>query len=169
MVFQTATVITHAEETNKIYVSVYGSDSADGSIDAPLKSLKGAVEYIKNNKDRLGNSVNVLFHEGKYNISSTTEITGDMFDGTVTFMPYNNEKVVFSGAVELPSNKFSKVENAEILQKLPQKSRGNVMQFNLENAGLSYSLSDSTIPYIYVNDIMKTTARYPNEGHLKAS
>lgn len=169
MVFQTATVITHAEETNKIYVSVYGSDSADGSIDAPLKSLKGAVEYIKNNKDRLGNSVNVLFHEGKYNISSTTEITGDMFDGTVTFMPYNNEKVVFSGAAELPSNKFSKVENAEILQKLPQKSRGNVMQFNLENAGLSYSLSDSTIPYIYVNDIMKTTARYPNEGHLKAS
>ena len=170
MVFQTATAITYAEGTDEIHVSVYGSDSADGSIGAPLKSLKGAVEYIKNNKDRLGGSVNVLFHEGKYNISSTTEITGDMFGGcTVTFMPYNNEKVVFSGAAELPSNKFSKVEDAQILQRLPQKSRGNVMQFNLENAGLPYSLSDGTIPYMYVNDIMKTTARYPNEGHLRAS
>ena len=170
MVFQTATAITYAEKTDEIHVSVYGSDSADGSIGAPLKSLKGAVEYIKNNKELLGTEVKVLFHEGRYNISSTTEIIGDMFGGcTVTFMPYNNEKVVFSGAAELPSNKFSKVENAEILQRLPQKSRGNVMRFNLENAGLSYSLSDGTIPYMYVNDIMKTTARYPNEGHLKAS
>lgn len=169
MMFQTAAAVTYAEGIDEIHVSVYGSDSADGSIDKPLKSLKGAVEYIKNNKDRLGNSVNVLFHEGKYNISSTTEITGDMFGGTVTFMPYNNEKVVFSGAAELAPDKFSKVENAEVLQKLPQKSRGKVMQFNLENAGLSYSLDDSTIPYLYVNNIMKTTARYPNEGHLKAS
>ena len=169
VLFQTSATVTYAEGTDEIHVSVYGSDSADGSIDKPLKSLKGAVEYIENNKDRLGTSVNVLFHEGKYNISSTTEITGDAFGGTVTFMPYNNEKVVFSGAAELAPNKFSKVENAEILQKLPQKARGKVMQFNLENAGVLYSLDDSTIPYMYVNDIMKTTARYPNEGHLKAS
>ena len=170
MVFQTVTAVAYAEKTDEIHVSVYGSDSADGSIVAPLKSLKGAVEYIKNNKELVGTEVKVLFHEGKYNISSTTEIIGDMFGGCmVTFMPYNNEKVVFSGAAELPSNKFSKVENAEILQRLPQKSRGNVMQFNLENVGLLYSLSDGTVPYMYVNDIMKTTARYPNEGHLKAS
>ena len=169
MLFQTGAAVTYAEGTDEIHVSVYGSDSADGSIDKPLKSLKGAVEYIKNNKDRLGTSVRVLFHEGKYNISSTTEITGDTFGGTVTFMPYNNEKAVFSGAAELAPDEFSMVENAEVLQKLPQKSRGKVMQFNLENAGLSYSLDDSTIPYLYVNGIMKTTARYPNEGHLKAA
>ena len=76
---------------NDIYVSPDGSDGADGTFDAPLKTIGAAKEKAKS----LSENVTVYFRGGTYTFDSTVEFTAED-KADVTYKAYNGEKVVFT-------------------------------------------------------------------------
>lgn len=74
-----------------LFVAPGGSDTAAGTLDAPLLTLSGAKERAKT----LTGPVTVYFREGSYTIGETVR-----FDETdksdVTYKAYNGERVVFT-------------------------------------------------------------------------
>ena len=76
---------------NKIYVSLSGSDSADGTITKPFATINAAKEKAK----KLSGSVTVYFREGTYTIDNTVKF--DKSDkSNVTYKAYNNERVTLT-------------------------------------------------------------------------
>ena len=87
---------------NDIIVSPDGNDSNPGTLEAPLKTLEGAKNALKNAEES-DKTVTVWFREGTYEISSTVEFTAND-RGNVLYRSYPDEKVVFSGAKEIGGN-----------------------------------------------------------------
>ena len=95
--FSPVTVTAGAEDANAIYVSVNGNDNASGSISDPLKTFAAAKNRIKS--DGISGRT-VFFREGTYYFDKTEEFTADD-PNNITYSAFNNENVVFSGAVPL--------------------------------------------------------------------
>ncbi len=82
-----------------LVVSPDGSDTNKGTLENPLKTLKGAKEKLKALKGVTNETVTVWFRGGTYLFSE--ELTFDSTDlNNVTYRSYPNEEVVFSGSVD---------------------------------------------------------------------
>ena len=83
-----------------LIVALNGDDNAEGTLDAPLKSLSGAKERLKSLDTPEGEAITVWFREGTYEIFNTVE-----FDSTdksnVLYRSYPNEKVEFTGSKKI--------------------------------------------------------------------
>lgn len=157
-----------AEDTAEIYVSAAGSADATGTFDDPIDSITGAMELAK---QYVGCDVEVLFMGGQYRLNKTISFSSanSGSDGcTITYRPYNDDEVVFTGAQQLPADGFRNVTDAEILKKIKQGARDKVLMLDLSAYGLNYSRDDAVRPYLYVDNTLQTTARYPNGELLKA-
>ncbi len=86
-----------------LVVSVNGDDTADGTLEKPLKTLKAAKEKLKALNAPEDTHITVWFREGTYAISDTLS-----FDETdksnVLYRSFPNEEVVFSGSKEIKGN-----------------------------------------------------------------
>lgn len=86
-----------------LIVSLNGDDNADGTLEAPLKTLKGAKEKLKASNIPEDANVTVWFREGTYTFFDTVS-----FDETdknnVLYRSYPDEEVVFSGSKEIKGN-----------------------------------------------------------------
>ena len=153
-----------AKEPVNIYVSEKGSITGSGEINDPVNSIQSAILLCEKFS---GEDINILFDAGEYQICDTAVFNG--FDkNNVTFKANGDKDVIFTGAVRLNSQKFSNVSDASILKRIPREARSKVLQYNLSESGVKYSLSDSKRPYLFVNGNMQTKARYPNNEHLTA-
>ena len=82
-----------------LIVSPDGSDSNNGTLESPLKTLKGAKEKLKALKGVTNETVTVWFKSGTYLL--TEELTFDSTDlNNVIYRSYPNEDVTFSGSVD---------------------------------------------------------------------
>lgn len=82
-----------------LIVSPDGNDTNKGSLESPLKTLKGAKEKLKALKGITNEEITVWFRGGTYLF--TEELTFDSSDySNVTYRSYPNEDVVFSGSVD---------------------------------------------------------------------
>lgn len=153
-----------AENEAVIHVSTDGKSAATGSENDPVDSLNTALELVKNYS---GENVRILIHKGTYAIDNTLSIKNS--ETHLSVETYSNDKVIFTGANTLNNKKFKQVTDAEILERIPREARTKVMQYDLSGDGLNYSKYDSCLPYLYVNDVQATMARYPNDGHLIAA
>ena len=82
-----------------LIVSPEGDDSNKGTLESPLKTLKGAKEKLKVLKGTTDDEITVWFRSGTYLFSE--EITFDSSDySNVTYRSYPNEDVVFSGSID---------------------------------------------------------------------
>ncbi len=83
-----------------IIVSPSGDDSAEGTLDKPLKTVYAAKEKLKSLKGSVDGTITVWFREGTYSIEDTL-----VFDSTdrsdVLYRSYPGEDVSFSGAKEI--------------------------------------------------------------------
>lgn len=163
-----SSVYASDENGINIYISSFGSDiTGDGSIDYPFATLNAAKSYVAT-IDKTEN-INVIFKSGKYHFSETVTFTASdsgVENVNVIYKAEDGADVIFTGAVTLNKSLFKKVENAEILRKLPKTSRSEVLMLDLTMQGIS--VNDS-YPALYVNDNQATIARYPNEGFFVAS
>lgn len=96
-----------------LIVSLSGDDNAEGTLEAPLKSLKGAKEKVKTLNVPENEKITVWFREGTYEIFETVS-----FDSTdksnVLYRSYPNEKVEFTGSKEVKGNwEKTKINNVE--------------------------------------------------------
>ena len=88
---------------NDLIVSVTGDDNADGTLEAPLKTLKAAKEKLKSLNIPKDENVTVWFREGTYTFFDT--VAFDSTDKTnVLYRSYPDEEVVFSGSKEIKGN-----------------------------------------------------------------
>ena len=86
-----------------LIVAPNGDDNAEGTLEAPLKTLNGAKEKLKSLNLPEDKKVTVWFREGTYTIFDT--VAFDENDkSNVLYRSYPDEEVVFSGSKEIKGN-----------------------------------------------------------------
>ena len=162
MTVQLYVPVSAADEVT-IYVSPVGRADASGDKNNPVGSIDDAERLLEKYS---GKNVKILFHAGKYDLSDT--LTLDSKD-SVTFAAYGDGDVIFSGTKTLKNSGFSAVKDPDILDRLTRSARSSVLEYHLSDSGVEYSKNDAVRPYLFVDDVMKTAARYPNGEYLTAT
>lgn len=171
------------QETIKIYfyVSPTGNDQNSGTIDAPLKTFKGArdaIRSLKNTKGLPNGEIVVYFREGIY--QNTETITLDSQDSgsencRITYSAYPGEHASISAGYYIEPSSFQNVADRSVLNRLSYSAKRNVRTVDLKKMGITdYGFlsqagdqlqSDSDGIYgmqVYVGDSVYDLARYPN-------
>ena len=161
-----------------IYVAPDGNDKNQGTIDAPLKTFAGAKHRVRQAAG--SKTIRVIFREGQYNITESQYF--DMRDSgrknaPVIYEAYEGEKVVLSGATRLNPNDFKKVEDKEILMRIPVDARDNVLQMDLKKYGINKLItmtemvvsavsagydSSRMIGYLFLDNKEQMISQWPN-------
>ena len=82
-----------------LIVSPDGNDNNKGTLESPLKTIKGAKDKLKSLKGVTNETVTVWFRSGTYLLKE--ELTFDSSDfSNIIYRSYPNEEVVFSGSVD---------------------------------------------------------------------
>ena len=158
-----------------LYVSPNGDDSAAGTVDAPLRTLEGArdaVRELRKSGDPDG-GITVYFREGVYTQLESLALTAED-SGTetcpITYKAYDGEKVVISGGYTLDPTKYT-VPSDEIKARLDKTAQEKVVAYDLKAAGVDWS-DINTDPdgnpridsRLYYDGIRGWTGRYPNDS-----
>ena len=145
-----------AANENVLYVSPDGSDSADGSLTAPLATLQGAKERAKT----MRGSVTVYFREGNYTITEPVIFTGDD-KADVTYCSYGNETAVFTAGIPFTGFEESEANGIRAFKKQVGSASFNVL-FNGET-----TLQRPRFPengYLYVKDTSDSDIINPEQS-----
>ena len=129
-----------AKTENTLYVAPEGSDSAAGTLDAPLATLSGAKEKAKG----LTGPVTVYFRAGSYTFDSTVAFTAED-KADVTYAAYPGEEVTFTAGTPYTGFAEGTVNGVRAFKKDVGDADFNVL-FSAEQA--------------------LARPRYPEEGYL---
>ena len=96
----------------KLFVSNSGDDSAEGTIDRPLKTIQKALDIVSRYKpSQKTDGVVIYIREGSYVFDKTLEITKEMCDtlenAGLIISSYNNEKVTIGCGASVKGSDFS--------------------------------------------------------------
>ena len=173
MIFSSvATLAAVPNEGQVIYVSPNGSDLNEGTFEKPLKSLKAAKEKaatLNNNEP-----ISVVFRGGFYYITDSVEFsTRD--SGTeqfpIRYMAYEDEKPIFTSSIKLDEKNFEPVTDEKILARIPDESKGHMLQMDLGKLGIEvpdvlYDNKNGTYSQnwinLYLDGKTQPTAEWPN-------
>lgn len=157
------------EKTREFFVALDGDDDNPGTLAKPFATVQKAADvmaagdtcYIRGGTYLLEDSINLG------NSNSGGE------DNPITYCPYPGEEVILTGAVELDPDYFEAVIDNDILDRLPVRARGKVMQLDLAAAGITdygqiQTLDWNTVPVteaeLIFNNRAMHLARWPNKG-----
>jgi len=165
-----------------LHVAPHGNDAQPGTADAPLGSLAGARDRIRQIKKERGlphGGITVLVHGGVYRMSGTLELTEDdsgTADSPIVYQAADSEAPIFTGGIILAG--AASVRDPAIRNRLPQLVRDKVLQIDLRANGINdygslgprgFGLAGyPTHPWVdvYFNERPGTLARWPNEGFV---
>ena len=116
-----------------IYVSPNGDDSADGTIDAPVKTLERAVSAAKSQ-----NIVDIYMRDGVYYISQTINLSykGEWY-APLRISAYKNESVTLNGGVDIPLSSMTRADSAFTDKIIDKPAAGSILQYDLKAAGIT--------------------------------
>ena len=184
-----------SNEKTVLYVSLNGDDENDGTENSPFKTLTKARDTIRElkNENRLapGGAV-VYIREGRYGVSEglqLTEIDSGSQNAPIVYRNYPGEKVMFVGGATIDADKFTRVNDESVLERIVDKTaRSRVVYADLYAMGFdslpeqpwpgTYSYWDTMpgitgkyepsawAPELIMNDEALTVARYPNDGYM---
>jgi len=162
--------VTAQSET--FYVSSSGNDANSGTIDHPFATLDRAKDAVDRGTP---GSYSILLREGVYHFDHSV-LFGHLKSKQISIQSYSDEKVIFSGGVDLVASDFQKITDKEILARLRPESRGKVVVYDLNANHVPYdsSLVQSGFGHkirpsacmLYFNDELLQLARWPNKGKL---
>ncbi len=172
----------HAEAAGtQLYVSPEGNDSASGTLDAPLKTLEGARDKIRQMKERPAGGITVNLRQGDYKYLTESFVLGEQDSGTadspVVYQAYPGEKVTISGNAEAKGAEFEKVTDEAVRNRLPEAARDKVLVFDVKTKlgidtfspipknGYGWPAQAGALN-ITVDGQAQTLARYPNKGFV---
>ncbi len=164
-----------------LYVAVDGSDSAAGTMDAPLATLEGARDAIRAMSDaEKANGVTVYLRGGVYyrlGDSFRLEAQDSGKEGApVTYAAYPGEDVEIRGSLTVDGGEFEAVTDQAILDRLPDAvedsvrvldlgAMGNTSFSPIQQTGLGWP-DKAPAMSVTVDGQKQTLARYPNSGNL---
>lgn len=163
-----------------IYVSQEGDDSAEGTIDKPLKTVSAAVKKVEamNQKDSYRNEdVTVLFKEGYYRVPETVTVSSAASSNlsSLTFKGMG-EDTVFYGGVSVKGSDFTKVTDSKTLAMFPESVSGKLYSLDLSDYGVETNFADGSSTandpiynYLYYNGETEQIAKYPNDEYAKGT
>lgn len=140
----------------ELYIATTGSDGNDGSIESPLATLIGARDKARTTGVKM-----VYIRGGRYNFDATCTL--DSQDSGITFIGYQNERVIFDGSDYIDASQFQLVTDDALLAKLHSNAKGKVYTQVITSSDLK-SFLDKPTAQISINDKMATVARFPNKG-----
>ena len=166
-----------------IYVTSNGNDNNSGSKDKPVATLEAARDLIRHFKafnDLPKGGITVWIAKGQYDQKKPlilNENDSGEPDAPIVWRTLPNEEVSVTGGKSIPSEKFKRVTNKAILNKLSKNAAQNVLQVNLKDLGIydfgqikqyghAMPVTPAPIELFYNKEAM-TLARYPNEGYVK--
>lgn len=168
----------------QLCVAPNGSDSAAGTIDAPLQTLEGARDKIRAIKAESGlpeGGITVNLREGDYKYLESSFTLGEQDSGAegspIVYQAYPGETVTLSGNVEASGADFEPVTDESILARLPESVHDKVLVYDVTgNLGISefsplpkngFGWPDQPAALnITVDGEAQTLARYPNDGFV---
>lgn len=172
------------ENAIKIYVAVDGNDENSGTIEAPIKSFSEIKERILEAKATMNEpkEIQIIMRGGEYRITSSLDLNNS-FSGVdaehpVTFMSYENEKVIFKGSISLSISDFRTCETNEL--GFDEDSISNIKCLDLskyeiepteakaENLPGRYS-SNAAYYDLYLNGYEQLIAQWPNGDYNYSS
>ncbi len=165
---------TLAETT--LYVAPSGQDSNPGSRQAPLATLAGARDRVRQVKAQSPDEpIHVAFAAGTYALSEPVQFTGNdsgSEQAPISYRAWPAAKIRFTGGV--PVRDWKPVTDQAVLDRLPEASRSQVRVADLKAQGISnfgklavHGFSAGSPPAeaeLFYNDQPMTLARWPNEG-----
>ncbi len=163
-----------AAEERILHVSPNGNDKAAGTVDSPLKTPEGARKKVRAMKKGNGN-IRVIFHEGDYEFTKPLEFNGGDA-GTewakIFYEAAEGEDVNFVSSKNIDFSDFSYVSDKAILDRLPESSRGRVIQIDLKKSGITEELENVDFSKnpgsvcsdiaLYLNNKEQMIAQWPN-------
>ena len=141
MLMISCTMINTYAEENAIYVAPNGSDSADGTFNAPLATIGAAKEKAKS----FSGNVTVYFREGTYTFTETV-CFNSADKANVTYKAYDGEKVVFTAGTPYTGFEECTVNGVKAFKK---------------NVG-----KDASISTLFNEKTTLKITRYPESGYL---
>lgn len=133
-----STLFAYAREDIFLHISPEGNDSWAGTVSAPLRTPEGARKKVRGIKKGSGN-IHVIFHEGDYEFTRPLQFNGGD-NGTewakIYYEAAENENVNFVGSKKIDFSEATVVTDEKILEKLPETSRGKVIQVDLKKSGI---------------------------------
>lgn len=161
-----------------IYVAPNGSDTASGTIDHPLASLKGAKNKITAERQSGATEFEIIFRGGEYRM--TEEVTFYAEDsGTaqkpIVYRAMDGEKPVFKMSAELKNPTYSPVTNETMLKRIKKDMLDKIVAIDLlpymsqsqirNNVDMAATLDwfDNGEPnHLYIDGKEQTIAEWPN-------
>lgn len=144
-----------------VYVAVNGCDSAEGTKDAPLASLKEALSRLSGKKGG-----KIVMGGGLYDMTETVNITAE-HSGTVEspliITAAEGEVPMLSTSRAIPASAFVPVTDEAVLARLPEASRGKVVVADLPSLGIT-DYGNVRSAKLLINSVEQSLSRYPNAG-----
>ena len=157
-----------------LFISLTGNDSNTGDINAPLKTLKKAIEkasVIRNDYDE----IYIYVREGEYEITDTVELTKETTKNgkaRIIITSYNNENVIFSGGKRIPAKDLKPVED-EDNGRIKKEVKDKILCVDLKKYGITefgeiririrgsvYDIRSAELE-LFVDDDEANRARFP--------
>lgn len=168
-------ILVEGKIPNTFYVSnIQGDDHNDGSFEHPFATLEGARNAIRDQKQQgmvPESGFTVYVRGGTYQLSESFQLneqdSGEE-GAPIVYRPYQDEKVILSGGVNIDYDAFCPVEgDMRELLRVPE-ARDHVVVADLDEIGLSgYTgipiINDAAAaPLVMFDGQQMTLSRYPN-------
>ena len=165
---------------NLFYVSNDGSDSNDGSIEKPFKTLEKARRSIR---DIISSGaypeggITVYLRGGDYELDKSFELTYEDSgtDGNpITYMSYPGETARITGGKKLSYNEFKPISEDMASKLIDKSAASKILQIDLNKQGITdlgelsrrgFLIADDTLPQaeLYIDGNRQQLAKWPND------
>ena len=176
LILATLLVAPGALAQTTLYVAPSGDDSSPGTRDAPLATLAGARDRVRQVKRaKPDEAINVAFDSGIYHFSVPVEFTAEdsgSDKAPIAYRAWPGATVRFTGG--LPVNDWKPVTDPPVLSRLSEASRSHVRVADLKAQGITdfgkltvHGFAKGSQPAeaeLFYDDAPMTLARWPNEG-----
>jgi hypothetical protein len=180
-----------ASAAKKFYVAANGNDAWSGKRAAPnpgktdgpfatLEKARDAVRQLKKGGRIPAGGVTVWVRGGDYKVTQTFKLEAadsGSEKSPIVYRAFKGEKPIFSGGVRVTG--FQPVSDPAILARLPEESRGKVVQADLKALGITsippLELGGSAggrgfithpVMELFFNGQALPLARWPNQGFV---
>ena len=161
-------------QTN-FYVSPTGKDNNPGTKVKPFATLTKARDAVRNLGDKKEGSV-INIKGGIYNITEPFALSkedGGTKERPVIYTAVDNEKVVLTGGLSIPTSKLKQIKDKATLDRIAPSLQDKIVELDLSDFQLNHIKQypdlfndDGGIIGLFVNGERMPLSRYPNKGYM---
>lgn len=164
---------------NVYYIAADGSDSADGSLKAPFKTLEKARDKVREIIAAGAypeDGITVYLRGGDYELAQSFELTAadsGTENAPVTYTSYPGETARLTGSKKLSFEQFEAIAQEQASKLIDKTAAKNVLQIDLNKQGITdfgqlsrrgflITAEQTVQPELYIDGSRMQLSRWPN-------